>query len=293
MKEFQPKKNGSITFSTDDSENSSSLEGKNLEIISNIESAIDMNSLPLTAHNRSTHMEFLRKVYIGVMIQTIFSTFVIYSLNNHSIINAWISLPNMKIFSVSVSITLIAAISITTYIAPEFIRDSCFISSMFLFIFATFWGFLIQCIGNSLYIYSVYGGFLIILSILFIYTYFAENEFNFFWNFIICVTTATVYLFIVIGYILNRYYSIIPAFGGATFFSFYSIFFSQFVIGRSSMLYKKDDYIFGALKFNLDFTEVLVKVIFITFSKLFNVCSKKTDKEEFTFPENTYNTINK
>ena len=293
MKEFQTKKNSSTTFSTDDSENCSSSEGKNIEIISNIESAIDMNSLPLTAHNRSTQMEFLRKVYIGVIFQTIFTTFVIYSLNNHSIINAWISLPNMKIFSISVSLTLIAAISITTYIAPEIIRDSCFISFVFLFIFGTFWGFLIQCLGNSLYIYSVYGGFIIILSILVIYTYFAENEFNFFYNFIICVITATIYLSIVFGYILNRYYSIIPAFGGATFFSFYSIFFSQFVIGRTSMLYKKDDYIFGALKFNLDFTEVLIKVIFITFSKLFNLCSKKAEKEEFSSTENTYNTINK
>jgi hypothetical protein len=107
------------------------------------------------------------------------------------------------------------------------------------------------------------------------------------------VTTTTVYLFVLIGYVLKRYYSIIPAFGGAAFFSFYAIFFSQFVIGRSSMLFKKTDYIFGALKFNLDFTEVLVKVILIIFSKLYNLCSKKNEKEEFIFPENTYNTINK
>lgn len=284
---------GSHSTSTNDSEIISlDNESKDFNKFSNEQSIdIDIESLPLTAHSKDTQMSFLRKVYLGVILQTFFSISIVFLLNNNGVLNAWISLPHMKVLSLSISLFLIIVISIITYAIPEFIRDSILISFSFLLIFGIFLGFLVQWMGNSMYMYSVYIGFVLVLLILFTYTFFSQElEFNFFANFIISITLCTSYFFIIIGYVMKMYFYIIPAFFGATFFTLYSIFFSQFVTGRSSTLYKKNDYVFGALKFNLDFCEVLLKVVSIIFQKF--SLSKKMEKQELTL-SNNYNTIYK
>jgi len=284
----------SNSISTKDSEISSTSDEIKINLKNEItDLTFDIETLPLTAHNHSTQLSFLRKVYIAVILQTIFTIMIVYMFNSQQLLNTWISLPNMSLISLSVSFTLILVISFITYAAPEFVRDSTFISFMLLFIFGIFMGTLVHSFGRPLYMYSVYGGFVLVLTSLIIYTFFADLKFNFFSNFIVCLILCSVYFLIIIGYLLNNYVSVIPALLGSTFFSFYSIFFSQFAIGRESTLYRKGDYIFGALKFNLDFAEVVLKVLSIFIAKL-NCCAGKTNHIKETVEKDvSYNSISK
>jgi MFS family permease len=220
---------------------------------------INKYKLPLTAHNRKDQMSFLRKLYIAVIIQTIVTSIILIFANFLEEFKDWLTLPNRGITCFGVGMGIVVTISLITTFAPYRVRNF-YISLSFLSVFGVCLGFIVCGLGSSIYMLTEYGNFIIFLIVLFVYTFYVEIEFLFWRNYLIGFSISVVYLIIIDGVLLANWLAFGCLLAGSLFFNFYAIMFSQFIIARNAEMFRIGDYIFGALKFNVDMGDILMKI---------------------------------
>ena len=220
---------------------------------------ITQDSLPLTAQNRKIQMQFLRKLLFCVIIQIIVTMIVLALANFEGNINYWLTLPYTGYICFGVGMAIVVIMSLITTFAPYFVRN-VYISFTFLSIFGVCLGFIVGGLGNSIYMFNLYGAFIMFLVLLIINSYYVKIEFGFWNNYLIGSSISIVYLIVIDGVILKNWIGAGCLIAGDLFFNFYAIMFSQFIIARNSEMYRIEDYIFGALKFNVDMGDIMMKI---------------------------------
>lgn len=238
------------------------------------ENKINKESLPLTAHNRKDQMSFLRKLYIAVIIQTFVTSVILIFANFFTEFKEWLNLPNRGITCFGVGMGIVVTISLITTFAPYKVRNF-YISLSFLSVFGICLGFIVCGLGSSIYMLTEYGNFIIFLIVLFIYTFYVEIEFLFWRNYIIGFSISVIYLIILDGILLANWLAFGCLLAGSLFFNFYAIMFSQFIIARNAEMFRIGDYIFGALKFNVDMGDILMKITLDYITPLLNKWKNK------------------
>jgi len=217
------------------------------------------DDLPLTAHNRKAQMAFLRKVYICVIIQTLLTMLILFLANYLQSYKDWINADNNGIISFGVGMGVVVLMSLIAMFAPLWVRN-LYVCFPFLTIFGICLGLIVGGLGSSIYMLTEYGVFIQFLLVLFVYTFFVEIEFLFWKNYLIGTGMSIIYLIIVDGVVIKNWLAVGCLIAGALFFNFYAILFSQFIIARNAEMFRIGDYVFGALKFNMDMGDVIFKI---------------------------------
>ena len=220
---------------------------------------INLKELTLTAQNRKIQMIFLQKLYVSVILQIILTMGILILANFVTPITNWLKLPNTDLICFGVGLGIVVLMSLIVTFAPYTVRN-LYLSICFLIIFGVCLGFIVGGLGNSIYMLTEYGCFIMILIELFIYSFFVEIEFVFLKNYLIGVICSLCYLIIIDGVIIGNWLAVLFLYAGALFFNFYAIMFSKFIIARNAEMFRIGDYIFGALKFNVDMGDIMMKI---------------------------------
>jgi len=171
----------------------------------------------------------------------------------------WIAQGNNGIISFGVGMGVVVLMSLITMFAHLWVRE-IYVCFPFLVVFGICLGLIVGGLGSSIYMLTEYGAFILFIIELYIYTYYVEVEFVFWKNYILGTVTSIVYLVIIDGAVIANWLAVGCLIAGALFFDFYAILFSQFIIARNAEMFRIGDYVYGALKFNMDMGDVIMKL---------------------------------